>query len=167
MKTLIDFIYTLLIGAAVAVFVGLGIWAFYSGPKTPEFPAPSYYSSEELSVEEKEKDRQNQQKYDREYKEYTKASEPYSKKVSGIALGAAVIFYGGGLWFYKRKDVIGEGLALGAVFTASYAAARGGMGESKILVFVCVSALLLMLIGLVLYRSGSRLIPKNLLPRKK
>jgi hypothetical protein len=44
MKTLIDFIYTLLIGAAVALFVGLGIWTFYSGPKMPtypEYPNPS------------------------------------------------------------------------------------------------------------------------------
>lgn len=167
MKAFIDFIYTVVIGVAVAVFIGLGIWAFYSGPKAPEFPwGGTSYISEPTEQQQKE-EQQKQEKYNRDQEQYQKANKPYSKNVSWLALGAAIIFYGAGLWIYNRRDIIGEGLALGGVFSTIYAAIRAGIGNSKPGVFICVSILLLMLIGLVLYRSGSRLIPGQLIQRKK
>jgi hypothetical protein len=153
MKTFIDFIYTILIGVVVAVFVG-------PGPKAPEFPWTTSYVSDPTD-QQKQEEQQKTEKYNQDQEQYTKSNKPYSKKVSGIAIGAALVFYGGGLWLYKRRDVIGEGLALGGVFTMIYAAIRAGIGNSKPQVFICVSALLLMLIGLVLYRSGSQLFPKK------
>lgn len=159
MKTLIDFIYTVLIGAAVAVFIGFGIWSFYQGPKGPEYPSYSTIGPTGPSEEQEKEFQQKQTRFEQEMKEYNEKNKPYSKKVSGIALGAAIVFYIVGLWLYKRKDVIGEGLALGGVFTSIYAAIRAGIGNSKPQVFISITALLLMLIGVVLYRSGSQFFP--------
>ena len=157
MKTFIDFIYTVLVGVAVAVFVGFGIWSFYPGPKGPDYPLYSSVGPGGPTAEQEKEFQQKQASFDQERKDFDKKNKPYSKKVSGIALGTAIIFYGAGLWLYKRKDIIGEGLALGGIFTALYAAIRAGIGNSRSQVFLSITVLLLMLIGLVLYRSGSQL----------
>jgi nitrogen fixation-related uncharacterized protein len=156
MKTLIDFIYTLLIGAAVALFVGLGIWTFYSGPKMPNYPDYNGpYTSAPTDAQNKEME-QRQEKYNKEFKQYEKENKTYSKKVAAIALAAGVVFYAAGIWLMKREDVVGEGVALGGIFSAVYAAGRAAVGDFKQLVFGSVTVLLAMLIVLALYRLRVR-----------
>lgn len=153
MKTLIDFIYTLLIGAAVAVFVGLGIWTFYVGPKFPEYPN-NYSVSQPTPAQQADYDRQQKQ-FDNQVKNYDKANKTYSKKVSGIALAAGVVFFIIGLALIRLSDTVAEGLALGGIFSGVYAAISGGISSSRPLVFTSISLILVMLIVLVLNRSGA------------
>lgn len=153
MKTFINFIYTILIGIAVAVFVGLGIWAFYSGPKSPAYPDYPITNFSSAPTEAQDKAYQAQQdKYNQEVKQYDKVQKSYSKKVAWMVLPIGIIFYAAGLWLMKRSDVVGEGLALGGIFTSIYAAIRAGMADIKQLVFASVSVLLVMLILLALHR---------------
>lgn len=151
MKTFVDFIYTVLIGVAVALFVGLGIWTFYTGPKMPEYPN---YSSSSLNPTEAENKafQQRQDAFDKKMKQYDKDNKSYSKKVGVIALGSAVVFYAVGLALLYKRWVVGEGIALGGVFSAVYAAIRGTMADFKQLVFSSVTVILAMLILLTIYR---------------
>lgn len=151
MKTFIDFIYTLLIGAAVAVFVGFGIWTFYSSPKYPQPEYPNYGYAAPTPEQEK-KYQEQEKKNQEEFKQYDKKNEDYSKKIAGIALAASIVFYLAGLYILRRDDVVGEGLALGGIFTGVYAAVRAGIGDFKQLVFASVTLILVMLILLALLR---------------
>ncbi len=156
MKTFIDFIYTLLVGVAVLLFVSLGIWSFYPGPKMPEYPSyPPYEVTTDAVAQQnyEEESKKTQAEYDKKFKEYDKANKSYSQKVASISLGSAVVFYALGLWFKKRNESIAEGLSLGGIFTAVYAAVRGGAGDSKPVVFAAVSVLLAMSILLVQRRT--------------
>lgn len=156
MKTLIDFLYTLLIGAAVALFVALGIWTFYPGPKSPEYPMYNQYGINGPTEEQNKEFMATQEKFDKDLKAYQEKEKTYSKNVGGIALGAAVVFFVAGMWLMRREDVVGEGVALGGIFTGVYAAARSGMGDSRPLVFASVTALLVMVVLLSLYRLRLR-----------
>ncbi|MBX4191047.1 hypothetical protein KW794_03080, partial [Candidatus Saccharibacteria bacterium] len=151
MKTLIDFIYTLLIGASVVLFVGLGIWTFYSGPKMPDYPRGPNYYTEPTKDQQKQLD-QNQQKFDKAFKKYEDEQKPYNRNVSAIALGAGVVFFLVGLLLMRRNDIIGEGLALGGVFTEVYAAVRAVSPANKPFVFASVCLILVMLVLLALFR---------------
>lgn len=161
MKTFINFIYTVVIGIAVAVFVGLGIWTFYSGPKSPAFPDYPQYGMTAPTEAQTQEFQAKQDKYTQDYKQFQKFEKPYSKKVAGIALAAGVIFYVAGLWAMKRNEVVGEGLALGGAFTVVYAAIRAGTAEFKQLVFASVTIILAMLILLALYRMRIQKPAKN------
>lgn len=153
MKTLIDFIYTVLIGIAVAVFVGLGIWTFYSGPKSPEYP--NYPTGSQPSETQQKEFEKQQQQFDTQMKDYQKEEKPYSKKVSAIALSAGAVFFTGGLLLMRKNDIVGEGLALGGIFTEIYAAGRAASASFKPVVFAAVSLVLTMLVILVLNRGGT------------
>jgi len=157
MKTFIDFIYSLLIGAAVAVFVGLGIWTFYSEPKLPTYPDyPQVTYDANGSIVQSATYQAQLDKYDNAVKKYDDVQKSYAKKVAGIALAASVVFYVGGLWIMKKNDVVGEGLALGGTFTGIYAAVRAATADSKQLMFASVSLILAMFIVLALYRMRIR-----------
>jgi hypothetical protein len=152
MKTFIDFVYTLLIGASVALFVGLGIWTFYSGPKMPEYPDYPIYSSTAPTEAQDKAYQERQSKYDKEFKQYEKDNKSYGKKVAGIALAGSAVFYVAGMWLMRRGALVGEGLALGGIFTGAYAATRAALSDFKQLVFASVTLLLVMLILLAAYR---------------
>lgn len=155
MKTLIDFIYTLLIGAAVAAFVGLGIWTFYAEPKFPpypDYPQMTYDYDQDGNTVESPDYKAKMDKYNADSQKYDDTQKSYSKKTAYIALGAAIIFYVVGLWIYRKIDVVGEGLALGGAFNAVYAAIRAGTADSKPYVFASVTILLTMFVILALYR---------------
>lgn len=152
MKTFVDFIYGLLIGAAVALFVGLGIWTFYSGPKFPEYPN---YAPATLTAPSEAQDKEfqaRQDKFDRQTKQYDKDEKSYSKKVAVIALAAAVVFYLAGGLLMRLNGVVGEGLALGGVFTTVYATIRAAITDFKSVVFTSVTLILVMVILLALFR---------------
>jgi hypothetical protein len=160
MKTFIDFIYTLLIGAAVILFVSLGIWSFYQSPKYPMdstvYPTyPGYpNNTDPVVIEEYDKKYQAAQaESDKNWKEYEKSRNNYEKKVGSIALGAGVVFYVAGWLFMKRHNLIAEGLALGGIFTTIYAIVQSAAGEFRQIVFASGSALLAMTILLVLRRT--------------
>ena len=153
MKMFIDFLYTLVIGAAVAVFVGLGIWTFYSEPKMPTYPdyPQTIYDASGSIVQDKTY-QTRLDKYNQAVDKYNNSQKSYDKKVATLALMASVIFYVAGLWLMKKIDVVGEGLALGGAFTGIYAAVRAGMGDSKQFVFAIVGVLLVMVVVLSIHR---------------
>ncbi len=139
----IEIIYTFFVGILVAVFVGVGIAAFYEQPKEPEYPSmlkvynapmeagqPSTASAKLL---------EEQEKYDKEIKVFQDKLNIYNRNVSIIALIAAIILSSISITFFKNLNVIADGLLLGGVITLLYSVVRiFGSGDDKIR-FVVVS----------------------------
>ncbi|KXK08915.1 MAG: hypothetical protein UZ21_OP11001000474 [Microgenomates bacterium OLB22] len=139
----IEIIYTFFVGVLVAVFVGVGIAAFYEEPKAPEYPAtlkvytapvegntPSSASAKLVA---------EQQKYDAKMKIFEKQINLYNRNVSIIALIAAIILSSISITFFKNLRVIADGLLLGGVITLLYSVVRiFGSGDDKVR-FVVVS----------------------------
>lgn len=133
----LEIIYTFFVGILVAVFVGVGIAAFYPEPKEPEYPAmlkvynapiesgKASTTSAELLVEQK--------KYDNEMKAFQNEFSIYNRNVSIIALISAIILLTISITFFKNLLVIADGLLLGGVITLLYSVARiFGSGDDKL-----------------------------------
>jgi len=136
-------VYTVFLALLVALFWGMGIAAFYPAPEAPETPAiveQSYKNpGESLSPAEKTA----QVAFEKEQKEYNEKMKTYSRNVSIIALGFAVLTLVVSLLFSNKIPVLADGLLLGSVFTLAYSIIRGFESEDAKFRFVIVTVGLL------------------------
>lgn len=132
-------IYTFLIGIFLAVFVGVGITAFYPGPKRPETPSSIKYAYPDnkntLSAESKAEI----EKFDQAEKEFQTQSQIYSKNVSIYSLTAAIFIVIISLTLFRNILFIADGLLLGGVLTLLYSVIRGFDAQDNMFRFIVVS----------------------------
>jgi hypothetical protein len=138
---ILKLIYTFLIGIFLAVFVGVGIAAFYPGPKYPEPPVTLKYCSPETAkdaaeYEEFKKDAEN---FDKEEKIYREKSQRYNRNVSILSLVASIIIVIASLTFFKKILMIADGLLLGGLLTLIYSVMRGFGTDDNIFRFIVVT----------------------------
>jgi len=121
-------IYTVFLALIIALFVGLGIDAFYPSPKAPEYPVvlQSYKEMCEATPEQKAA----QAKFDQEQRDYIEAMKPYNRNVSMISLSAAIIVLILSLTLLAKIKMIADGILLGGVFTTIYSIIRGLMTDN-------------------------------------
>ncbi|HLN18619.1 MAG TPA: hypothetical protein VK255_00430 [Patescibacteria group bacterium] len=131
-------IYTLFLGLLVALFVGLGIDAFYPGPTAPDYP---------MSIETAKPDcpenpeiKATREKFETEQKNYQKEFKSYSRQVSIIALLFAIVILIASLTLFSRIHMIADGILLGGVFTTVYSIIRVLMSEDSKFRFLIVTA---------------------------
>lgn len=133
-------IYTLLVGVFLAVFVGVGISAFYNGPVYPDMPAMLKYCASEIRDISKFADYQKQaESFDRAEKSYMNEEKLYSRNVSIIAVIAASILVIVSLTLFRKILLIADGILLGGVFTLLYSVIRGFGSEDTMFAFFVVS----------------------------
>lgn len=150
---LIRYVYIVFVGILLAVFVGVGIAAFYKGPKAPEYPSEIQYPmivqpGQPVDATAEANRQKLQIKNDQAFKDYSIQNEVYQRDVSIIALVAAVIMLILSLTLFKEILVIADGLLLGGVLTLGYSVIRGFGSNDDMVRFLVVSASLL--IALVL-----------------
>lgn len=121
---IIKLIYTLFLGLLLAIFVGVGIEAFYPGPKVPEL-SESMTKQPIITQSPTPEQIEKQEAYDREWKTYRQASEKYNRNVAAIVIGAAIILLIIGLTAVEKIGILSDGFVLGSVFTLLYAIGRG------------------------------------------
>jgi hypothetical protein len=143
------FIYTLFIGILLALFIGLGISAFYEKPKEPEYPNSIKYARPiEPAVSPDStysaKMLKEQEEYDKRWKDYNKIQETYNRNVSIIALTSAIVVLIISLTLVHNLLLISDGLLLGGVFTLLYSVGRSFQTQDTKFEFIVVS------IGLVI-----------------
>ncbi len=137
---IIRIIYTLFIGVFLAVFVGVGVSAFYSGPKYPEMPAMLKYCSIDLKESDQCADyKKSSEEFDQAEKIYRAQSQDYNRNVSMIAVIAAVILVTTSLTLFKKILLIADGILLGGVLTLLYGTVRGFSAENLKFLFLVVS----------------------------
>jgi len=143
---ILKIIYTIFLALMVALFVGLGIDAFYPGPSEPEYPLelerldPLSPEAKELKVEFEKKQRQ-----------FEKDFKIHSRNVSLISLMAAILILVSSLTFLARTKTIAEGVLLGGVFITCYAIIQGMMTDDSRFRFwvVCAGLLIALVLGYV------------------
>jgi hypothetical protein len=134
------FIYTLLIGIFLAVFVGVGISAFYKGPAYPEMPAELKFCSPEFNkVEQSDELKSKAEAFDKEEKLYREQSQLYNRNVSIVAVIAAVFLVISSLTLFRKILLIADGILLGGVLTLLYSTIRGFGTEDTRFLFIVVS----------------------------
>lgn len=140
-------VYIFFIGVLLATFVGVGIAAFYPGPKAPEPPASVKYAPPCESFKDEatsQKIRSEQEEFDKTMKVYQTQSEKYNRDVSIASLLAAILILVVSLTLFKKILLIADGLLLGGVLTLVYSIIRGFGSGDNMFRFVVVSAGMMM-----------------------
>lgn len=146
----IEIIYTFFIGILAAVFIGVGIDAFYPAPEYPEPPATlkvGYIERETTAtgelVEQPEVDKaalvKQQEEYDKEVEKYRGIESAYNRNVSIIALVSAVVLLTISLTLLQHLMLISDGILLGGVFTLLYSVVRVFGSDDNQIRFVVVA----------------------------
>jgi len=142
----IKFVYTIFLALLIALFVGLGISAFYPGPKEPQFPVE--LDAEKPGCEETPALKTAREEFNQAQRDYTNNFKPYSRNVSIISIAAAILILIASLTLLSKIKMIADGILLGGVFTTIYSIIRGLMSEDTKFRFLIVTVGLL--IALVL-----------------
>lgn len=136
---IIKYIYTFFLAVILVTFVGVGIAAFYKGPKMPDYPTTLSYPAKEPLSTDAAVMRTEQLKYDKDFKTWQKANETYNKNVSTIAVAASLLILVLSISLLSKIEFISDGLLLGGVFTLGYAVVRGFGAGDEMFRFLVVS----------------------------
>lgn len=139
---LIKYVYIVFLGLILATFVGVGIAAFYKGPKYPETPTILKYARPypEATTATPSADYIKQQEaFDLKSKDFQKALEDYNRNVSMVSVGFAILMLVLSLTSFKQILVIADGLLLGGVLTLGYSIVRGFSSNDDIFRFLVVA----------------------------
>lgn len=139
MNSFIRLLYAVLIAVAVVTFVGVGVNSVYPGPKAPEYPQASSAVKDPSTDPEFQK---QQREFDKKYQNHRNEQKEHDKKLSMILVPLAAVIAGFGLWYFRRADVIGEGVALGGAATSVYAVIAASMADHRLMRFAAVVVLL-------------------------
>lgn len=140
---LIRYVYIVFVGILLAAFVGVGIAAFYKGPKNPDTPIELRFPEAKQLETTSSAYMQKQLEFDQKSQEFQKQNEGYSRNVSIIALLAAVVMLVLSLTLLKQIVIIADGLLLGGVLTLAYSVIRGFGSNDDMVRFLVVTASLL------------------------
>lgn len=140
-KMVLKLIYTFLIGIFLAVFVGVGIAAFYPEPQFPEPPVMIKYCSPEMvkDTTQSAEFKTQIEAFDKEERAFQSLSRTYNRNVSIAAIVAAIIIVIASLTLFKKVVLIPDGVLLGGVLTLIYGVLRGFGTEDNMFRFVVVS----------------------------
>jgi hypothetical protein len=142
----IKFVYTIFLALLVALFVGLGISAFYPGPKEPTLPVQ--LEAEKPGCEDTIDLKNMREQYNRSQQNFNENFKSYSRNVSILSITAAILILVASLTLLSKIKMIADGILLGGVFTTVYSIIRGVMSEDTKFRFLIVTIGLL--IALVL-----------------
>jgi|AntRauTorcE11897_2_1112592.scaffolds.fasta_scaffold00141_15 hypothetical protein len=136
MNKFISLLYSLLVGAAVVTFVGLGVYAFYPSPDFDQdcyelardsqpklersFEVDPYYDSDEYRDCQDSRDTERQD---------------HAQNVTIVSLVATIVLTAAIVKVPIGVSEIKDGLLLGAVMTAIYTIVWAGIAEHRVLLF--------------------------------
>lgn len=124
---MLKYLYTAFLGIALALFIGLGIAAFYTEPTYPNNSYP--VCSEKMTASENQA---ANDKYQKIQDEYMSKEQAYSKVVSSICLVYALILLIVGMVYVHKLAEIADGIVLGGIFSILYGLGRGiGSADPK------------------------------------
>ena len=139
-------VFTFFLGALLALFIGFGIHTFYPPPEPPDtagIELKANPTDEEVA------------RVDAAQKAYNAEYQDYSRNVSIMSMGGAVLLLGASLLLEKRNKVMANGILLGGLFTLVYGVGRGFVSRDTTTLFVTLTAALLIALYLGFRRFGS------------
>ena len=115
---MLKFVYSLFLGLLLAIFVGLGVAAFYPAPTAPEYP--KVLMERDVSKDYTAEERQTESAYNEEFDAYNDRLQGYYRNASIVVLVAAVVLAALGLGLHTKLDILADGLLLGGLFSLIY-----------------------------------------------
>ncbi len=149
-SSVLGIIYTLVLAAILAVFVGVTLNTFYPAPEYPD------YESLEVNYNEKgqpatEQDRLNEkanmEKSEEISKKHQKAYQAWQVNASIIIFLAASFLVAVGLFMSGRMAILPNGILLGGFFTLLYGVGLGLSSQSRYAVFFVTTASLVVIVA--------------------
>ncbi len=124
----------------MALFIGVGISAFYPQPKPPDYPK-LLQQKEMVSpvATETAEMKAARLKFDKEMENYQKRIPLYNRNVSLISLFLSLSILVISLAWLNKLLIISDGILLGGVFTLAYSIIRGFGTEDEKYRFILVS----------------------------
>lgn len=147
-------VYTLVLGALLALLVGLGVATVHPGPEAPE-AAPALVAAQEareLTAEEQ----QQWAEHLRDRDAWEERSVRHSRDVGVITLVGAVLLLVLSLLVERRRPVLADGILFGSLFTLLYSVVRSLLSQDTLVTFGVVTAAL----ALVLYVGYRRFVDR-------
>lgn len=139
-SSFLRFTYTLFLGVLLATFIGVGIAAFYPGPKSPEYPPTlSYPVTKPDDATTSATLRTEQEKFNQIQQAYQVEFQLYNRNVSIIALVFSILILVISLTWFKKILLIADGLLLGSVLDLLYSIVRGFSTNDNLFRFLVVS----------------------------
>jgi hypothetical protein len=135
-------IFTLFIGVMVALFVGLGIEAFYPSPVYPDIMWEENMTDEQTAAI---------QAAEAAYQEAVRAR---NQIVSIVVTAVAVLIMVGSMFLEKRNLTLTNGLLLGGLFSLIYGSTVGFSAGSAMVTFITVAVGLAAVIVVGVRRFG-------------
>lgn len=137
---MIKIIYAVLLGVILALFIGLGIEAFYPAEKYPEAPAALQlqYAKTDASGPSAEQIKL-QEDYNQVTKDYGIRNAKHARNVSMLAIAGSIILMAISLTIFSRKEVFSNGFLLGSLFTLMYGIMRGFESDDTKFRFIIVT----------------------------
>jgi len=136
---MIKVIYAFFVGLLLAIFVGVGVSAFYPAPKAPQYPSSLATPEKAAPSEQTDAQLDAQREYEREYEVFRAQDASYNRNVSIIVLVAAVIFVVVSLLFESKIRIIADGILLGGVFSLVYSIGRSFQADDSKYTFLVVA----------------------------
>lgn len=134
---MLKIIYVLFLGIILALFVGLGVEAFYPTPAMPDYPAMSSQVTKE-GIQTAE-DIKKQAEYDVAQKESDAKRATHARNVSIITIVASIFFLALSLTALSKIDIISDGFLLGGLFTLFYSIVMGFSSPESVYRFFVVT----------------------------
>jgi len=147
---MLKFLYIFFLGVILAFFVGLGIEAFYTSPKAPEYPTELQYNEKTPSQMSAE-DKQIQKDYDKSMADYQKVAAIHGRNTSMIAVVASILLLVLSLTILLNSSILTDGFLLGGLLTLLYAIIRGFESDNSMYRFalVTVGLVIVMVLGYI------------------
>lgn len=139
-------IYTIFLALLIALFVGVGIDAFYPAPKEPQYPVEM--ENVKSCCEETPVQTEARVTFEKAQRKYMEDMKPYNLNVSIISLVASIIILILSLTLLNKIKMIADGILLGGVFSTMYSIMRGMMVENSQFRFLIITAGMLIALGL-------------------
>lgn len=157
-NTLFKLVYTFILGVIIALFIGIGVQAFYEPPKAPEYRSAEVSAKLSTPTEEElQKQQEFQKQFEAEQKVYEQARHEYSRNVAIILLVLAVAVIVTAFVVAPKVIFLSDGILLGGLFTLLHSIIRGfSANDTKILFAISTAA-----VAVVLYLGYRRFLQSS------
>ncbi|MDD3678824.1 MAG: hypothetical protein PHT36_01075 [Patescibacteria group bacterium] len=139
-NSILGLIYTLILAAIIALFIGITLNTFYPAPSYPTGPVVEYKKIEEPTKEELEEER-------RITEEHQGKIEKWSETSSVIIVVSATFLVALGLFLAGKLSILPNGILLGGFFTLFYGTALGFQSQNRYLIFGVTTAALIVVVS--------------------
>lgn len=147
-------VYTLFLGALIALFVGLGVATVHPGPEAPEASPALVAAQGTRELTPAEQQQWTELLRDRDV--WEERSVRHSRDVGVVTLIGSVLLLVLSLLVERRRPVLADGILLGGLFTLLHSVVRSLISQDTLVTFGVVTVAL----ALVLYVGYRRFVDR-------